>query len=180
MKPGGICGVFGPTGLYLFEGLLYQTDPPVFWQGSAAKIQSADACFAFSAKVEMCYNVGRKGGNGMDWILQNKDVPLLEFSTREDKFGDVKAREHAWLSPLRPIGYTSLLGFLEGRRAPKHRKHIEQLLEQYGCRTLEGFLQVSHALSLNDTFWVKPAGSPLRWQDVSLYQNDFDEIIAGV
>lgn len=114
----------------------------------------------------------------MDWILQNKDTPLLEFSTREDEFGDVEAQEKAWLSPLRPIGYTSLLGFLEGRRAPRHRKHIEQLLEQYGCRTLEGFLQVSHALSLNDTFWVKPADSSLRWQDVSLYQNDFDEIIA--
>lgn len=48
----------------------------------------------------------------MDWILQNKDTPLLEFSTREDEFGDVEAQEKAWLSPLRPIGYTSLLGFL--------------------------------------------------------------------
>ena len=88
----------------------------------------------------------------MDWILQNKDVPLLGFSTREDEFGDVEAQEKAWLSPLRPIGYTSLLGFLEGRRAPKHRKHIEQLLEQYGCRTLEGFLQVSHALPSTTPF----------------------------
>ena len=40
------------------------------------------------------------------------------------------------------------------------------------------FLQVSHALSLNDTFWVKQADSQLCWRDVSLYQNDFDEIIA--
>lgn len=76
----------------------------------------------------------------MDWILQNKDVLLLEFSTQEDEFGDVEAQEYAWLSPLRPRGYTSLLDFLEGRRAPKHRKHMEQILEQYGCRTLEGFL----------------------------------------
>lgn len=114
----------------------------------------------------------------MDWILLNKDVPLLEFSTQADEFGDVTAQEKAWLSPLRPIGYMSLQDFLEGRRAPKHRKHIEQLLAQYGCHTLDGFLQVSHALSLNDTFWVKQAGSPLCWQDVSLYQNDFDEIIA--
>lgn len=90
--------------------------------------------------------------------MKYSDTPLLEFFTREDEFGDVEAREYVWLSPLRPIGYTSLLGFLEGRRVPKHRKHMEQLLEQYGCRTLEGFLQVSHALSLNDIFCVKPAG----------------------
>lgn len=114
----------------------------------------------------------------MDWILLNKDTPFLKFSTYQNEFGDVSAQETAWLSPLRPIGYRSLLGFLEGRRAPKHRKHIEQLLAQYGCLTLDGFLQVSHALSLNDTFWVKQEDSPLCWQDVSLYQNDFDEIIA--
>ena len=114
----------------------------------------------------------------MDWILLNKDTPFLKFSTYQNEFGDVSAQETAWLSPLRPIGYRSLLGFLEGRRAPKHRKHIEQLLAQYGCLTLDGFLQVSHALSLNDTFWVKQEDSPLCWQDVSLYENDFDEIIA--
>ena len=126
----------------------------------------------------LCYNENQKGGAKMDWILLNKDVPLLEFSTRADEFGDVAAQEKAWLSPLRPIGYRSLQSFLEGRRAPKHRKHIEQLLAQYGCHTLDGFLQVSHALSLNDTFWVKQADSQLCWRDVSLYQNDFDEIIA--
>lgn len=75
----------------------------------------------------------------MDWILLNKDTPFLKFSTYQNEFGDVSAQETAWLSPLRPIGYRSLLGFLEGRRAPKHRKHIEQLLAQYGCRTLDGF-----------------------------------------
>lgn len=124
------------------------------------------------------YNEKQKGGAEMDWILLNKDTPFLEFSTQEDEFGDVMALERTWFSSLRPIGYKSLLSFLEGRRAPKHRKHIEQLLAQYGCRTLDGFLQVSHTLSLNDTFWVKQADSQLCWRDVSLFQNDFDEIIA--
>lgn len=114
----------------------------------------------------------------MDWLLCNQDVPILEFSSHEDEYGEILVQEKVWLSDLRPIGYLDLQSFLEGRRAPKHRKHIEQLLEQYGCRQLDGFLQVSHALSLNDTFWVKEIGSDLRWVDVSLYDNDFDEIIA--
>lgn len=114
----------------------------------------------------------------MGLILLNQDTPFLEFSTQEDKFCDVVALEGIWLSSLRPIGDKSLLSFLEGRRAPKHRKHIEQLLEKYGCCTLDGFLQVSHAPSLNDTFWVKQADSQLCWRNVSLYQNDFDENIA--
>ncbi len=67
----------------------------------------------------------------------------------------------------RPIGYRGLAAFLEHRKAPKHREHIRQLLEQYGCDDLEGFLQVTHALSLNDTFWVKRKGETLQWRDVS-------------
>lgn len=114
----------------------------------------------------------------MDWLLLNKDTTLLEFRTKTDEFGDTLAEEIRWHSSLRPIGYKSLESFLYGRRAPKHRKHIERLLEQYGCRTLDGFLHVSRALSLNDTFWVKESSSSLQWADVSLYRKDFDELIA--
>ncbi|MCM1296305.1 MAG: hypothetical protein NC311_12255 [Muribaculaceae bacterium] len=121
---------------------------------------------------------GKKGDEIMNWILQNKDIPILSFSTEKDEFGDVTALELRWESEQRPVGYHNIQQFLERRKAPKHRKHIDRLLAQYGCQDLEGFLTVSHALSLNDTFWMKPAGSSLRWENVSLYRNDFDEIIA--
>ena len=79
---------------------------------------------------------------------------------------------------LRPIGLQSLTAWLEKRKAPKHRKHIEQLLEQYGCVGLEEFLHVTHALSLNDIFWVKNEAETLGWDEVSLYRNEFDALIA--
>lgn len=72
----------------------------------------------------------------------------------------------------------SLTAWLEKRRAPKRRKHMEQLLEQYGCVGLEGFLRVTHALSLNDTFWVKEESEMLCWDEVSLYRNEFDALIS--
>lgn len=37
---------------------------------------------------------------------------------------------------------------------------------------------MTHALSLNDTFWVRPEGSSLAWEDVSLYTNEFSQIIS--
>ncbi len=114
----------------------------------------------------------------MDWVLQNKDDPILTFSTQKDEFGDVTALEVRWEREQRPVGYYNIQQFLERRKAPKHRKHIDRLLAQYGCQDMEGFLAVSHALSLNDTFWVRPAGSALQWENVSLYRNDFDEVIA--
>lgn len=32
---------------------------------------------------------------------------------------------------------------------------MRQLLKESGCDTLEGYLDITHALSLIDTFWVK-------------------------
>ena len=81
---------------------------------------------------------------------------------------------------LRPIGLQSLTAWLEKRRAPKRRKHMEQLLEQYGCVGLEGFLRVTHALSLNDTFWVKEESETLCWDEASLYRNEFDALMQRV
>ena len=116
--------------------------------------------------------------SGTDYILLNKDVPMLAFYCRRNVFDEPEFLEDQWLSSLRPIGYRSLPSFLEQRKAPKHRKHIQQLLEQYGCDDPEGFLRVTHALSLNDTFWVREADSLLTWREVSLYTNPFSEIIS--
>ena len=71
--------------------------------------------------------------------------------------------------------------FLLDRRAPKHREHIEELLRRSGCNTLSGFLDVSHALSLNDTIWVKGyEQNNICWDKVSLYRNRFNSVISRV
>lgn len=115
----------------------------------------------------------------MRYILMNQNQPILCFSCQQNIFGETEALEQEWLSSVRPIGYYDLVSFLERRKAPKHRKHIEELLERYGCNDIEGFLRVTHALSLNDTFWVKEESSSLRWKEVSLYSNEFNELISA-
>ncbi len=113
-----------------------------------------------------------------NYILLNKDTPFLSFCSVRNEFDEPEFFEIEWFSPLRPIGYKRLGSFLEGRKAPKHRRHIQELLARYGCDDLEGFLNVTHALSLNDTFWVKRADSDLTWEDVSLYKNPFNELVS--
>lgn len=112
------------------------------------------------------------------YTLMNKDTPMLEFVCRRNDFDEPEFFELQWHTAYRPIGYRSLTAFLEKRKAPKHRKHIQKLLEQYECEDAEGFLRFTHALSLNDTFWIREVGSSLTWQDVSLYTNEFSEIIS--
>lgn len=112
------------------------------------------------------------------YTLMNQDKPVLDFYCRRNEFDEPEFFEDTWHTDYRPIGYHNLALFLEQRKAPKHRKHIQKLLVQYGCDDLEGFIQVTHALSLNDTFWVREADSPLSWSGVSLYINEFNEVIS--
>ena len=113
-----------------------------------------------------------------EYVLMNREVPMLRFACERNAFDEPEFSEIAWLTELRPIGYGNLADFLARRQAPKHRKHIRELLERYGCDDLEGFLRVTHALSLNDTLWVKEAESALSWDGVSLYQNEFDQLVS--
>lgn len=113
-----------------------------------------------------------------EYLLMNKDKPILSFCCLRNIFDEPSFQELSWYVTYRPIGYKTLTGFLERRKAPKHREHIQRLLERYGCDDLEGFLNVTHAVSLNDTFWVKQAQSGLTWDHVSLYQNAFDQLIS--
>ena len=113
-----------------------------------------------------------------EYFLMNKNENVLTFELVKNEFGEYSATERQWHVNYRPIGYRSLEGFLERRKAPKHREHIQKLLEQYGCDNLEGFLKVSHALSLNDTFWVKEIEDDIVWENVSLYRKEFDRLIS--
>ncbi len=108
-----------------------------------------------------------------EYILLNKDVEIARFCVNEwgivENIQTVKELPK-WISNFR--------AFIEGRRAPKHRENIAQLLQESGCATLQGYLDITHALSLIDTYWVKPIGSLLKWKDVSLYTHEFNEVIA--
>lgn len=108
------------------------------------------------------------------YLLMNKNQKVVKFSL--DEFYDSIAIEEKFIKL--PEWYGDLRDFIRNRRAPKHRENIEKLLRLSGCDTLRGFFDISHALSLVDTFWVKDESSDLVWEDVSLYTHPFNEVIA--
>lgn len=126
----------------------------------------------------------------MNWInefyLMNKDQRVLTFRMEKNEFDEVTFKEvkeekgKDFIETPRPIGFKDIQLWLAGRQAPKHRAHIAELLRQCGCYNLDGYLRITHALTLNDTFWVKPTDSTLKWDQVSLYSNEFDETIARI
>ena len=84
----------------------------------------------------------------MAYYLMNKDVQRLLFSCERDEYDEVRLDGLEWFTDIRPLGYSDLSGFPDKRKAPKHRKHTEQLPERYGCAVIDGFIKVTNAVSL--------------------------------
>lgn len=47
-----------------------------------------------------------------------------------------------------------------------------------GCDKTEGFIKITHAASINDTFWIKSEHENVSWEQISFYRNPFDETIS--
>ena len=112
-----------------------------------------------------------------DILLMNKDKPVSVFQESYLLGRPVYQMKHQY-DPYLPYGFGSMDTWLEHRPAAKHRKHVAEIMKQCGCDNVRGYIDIMHAVSLTDTFWVKNTDSDLSWKDVSLYQNKFDEAIA--
>lgn len=113
----------------------------------------------------------------MAYILMNKDREIARFAIEHGDFGDsysfaAKDKE------LLPIGFKYIENWLENRKASKHNAHLRQIMADCGCDKTEGFIKVTHAASINDTFWVKNENEDISWNQVSFYRNEFNEVIS--
>lgn len=114
----------------------------------------------------------------LNFQLMNKDEIILKFDYVEESTIDYYFEEVNQLSDILPYGFTDIETWLEARRAPKNRKHIKWLIAELGCNTLVGYIGVTHAVSLNDTYWVKKVGEDICWRDISPYTNEFNDVVA--
>lgn len=114
------------------------------------------------------------------YYLMNKDNKIAEF----DKTQDALAEGFCSLKILSenglPAGFEDINTWIEKRQAAKHREHLKRLMAECGCLSGEGFIKFTHAASLNDSFWVKSDSENVCWRDVSLYQNEFDDVISRI
>ena len=79
-----------------------------------------------------------------------------------------------------PVGFLNINDWVDGRQIAKHRVAIEKLMREIGMTTRHDFIGMARCLSLTDTFWMKRENEALKWDDVSLYKNPFDDVIARI
>ena len=114
------------------------------------------------------------------YFLMNKNSQLMLFSVHQDNFGlqYCSKLEQYVDDALLPPGFSSIHDWVEKRNYAKHKLHLRKWLKSWQLDSIKGFLNITHALGLNDSLWVCPAGVNLSWQNVSLYSNPFNDVVA--
>lgn len=115
----------------------------------------------------------------MLYQLMNKDSVVATYEETTD-LGEYVYQEVDRTTSYLPYGFTDINDWIDGRQIAKHRVAIEKLLRELGIADRHNFIGMARCLSLTDTFWMKCADEDLKWDDVSLYQNPFDDVIARI
>ncbi len=115
----------------------------------------------------------------MLYQLMNKDAVVATYE-EEKRLTDYRYIEVERFETYFPYGFIDINDWIDGRAIAKHRTSIEKLMRELGLTTRHDFIGVARCLSLTDTFWMKREDEDLTWNDVSLYRNPFDEVIARI
>jgi hypothetical protein len=123
----------------------------------------------------------------MNYILKIYDEPLVKFRLYDDI--GLKAGI-SWVSrnleELMPLGMDctdeGIVKWLQRRAIPRNRANVGRLLLSMGLSSddRKGLVDISKALSLNDSYWVVSEDFSGSFKDFNLYENSFSEILALV
>ena len=131
------------------------------------------------------------------YILQSKDIPLLKFDLMREKIqvGGLEAYDYSLQikymnqekQALLPYSLRqdsspeNLLQWIGKRKAPKNRQFVDKLMQTIGDdENPLAYVDISHALSLNDALWITNDAYPISWQNFNLYHHPFNEVLAYV
>lgn len=115
------------------------------------------------------------------YYLMNKDKIVAEFHKRESEALDTNVFftvTNVADKIMLPFGFENINSWIDGRKSSKHNSHLKSLMTSLGCDDNEGFIQITHAASINDTFWIRSDNETVQWSDISLYKNEFTEVIS--
>ena len=113
------------------------------------------------------------------FYIMNKDVQVAEFIVSSEPYPQLNITE-IFIDSLLPLPIYAI-GFnkwLDNRLILSHRRNVMKMFAQIGITKLEDVLVVTKGISLNDTYWVKEAGSRITWKGISPYTNPLNKEIA--
>lgn len=118
----------------------------------------------------------------MSYILKYRDLPVLEFNISNKKIKIIhKTLLPFCISTMQP-SWDMVVKFCSDRVLINNRLHVDVLLK---CLRIDNFDPVQicikcNGLSLKDNYWICDEQDTRSWNDVNLYDNDFDENISKI
>ena len=111
-----------------------------------------------------------------EYYLMHKDIPVcLMTISDEGILSNVRRNENA--AAHFPLGGQmndmKFHDWWRDRAIPKTRHGAKTALQLLGYSSTGSALVNNLALSLSDTYWIKPRGESLTWNEVNLFTNDF-------
>lgn len=124
------------------------------------------------------------------YTLRSKDLPLINFSLQEKEekgYGITRSlygltidkvfNENRALLPKKlaqNLNEDALLKWVVRRKAPKNRRFVEKILATFDdSHNPMRYVDISHALSLNDAYWITQNDEKLKWENVNLIRSSF-------
>lgn len=109
----------------------------------------------------------------MNYVLKNKDIPLLTFTlTEAEEITDICWEEKAIKPPVLDH-YGDLKRWLLARRTPQNRANLPECAKQDGIASFRDYLDKTCCVSLRDSLWVARADDRRRYADLSPYRGKF-------
>ena len=124
----------------------------------------------------------------MKYILSHKNIAVAKIQIDSvtgtiSKIGDVLAPEHV------PVGVAVNKGIIDrhalnewwkGRSIPASRQGLRDALDELKVFDAQLLLEKCLGLSLSDQYWIYPADSDMRWEDVNFFDNAFSDDIGDI
>lgn len=119
----------------------------------------------------------------MNFLLMNKDIPVLEFSYDEDIHSIEKIIKliHPEYAPLGIMEYKTGISrksfnyWWKDRAIPASRSMFKDILDDMEITSSVELLEKCYGLSLSDQYWIKEKNSPILYEEINFFENDFSE-----
>ena len=114
----------------------------------------------------------------LSYILMRKNDPICALSMTEEG-AIIKYYQERMNMELAPLTYKKetrwIASWWNDRSVPITQGHVLRMLREKGYSGASEYLFKNLGLSLTDYYWLRPADSNLKWEDVNLFDNDFKE-----
>lgn len=103
-----------------------------------------------------------------EYVLLNKNHEIATFTLADEELS----------ASMLPLNFTSVQDWLDRRVKFSCARNVREFFNTIGLKTTKDLIEITHCVSLSDTFWVKRKGSELQWEDVSPFRHDYSRVIS--